>query len=305
MHDPLILTRTLRASGDTTRGLERAARSGRLTRVRPGAYVVAEHWAQLDSEARHRIAMDAYAATSRRPVVFAVESAAALLGIPVVGEWPDLPRVIIGSTQSQRARVGVSPRWRDLGHGDATLAGRVGATSLVRTTLDLAAERDLPSGVAAVDHLLRVDPGAGDELRALLARLRPFRGARKVDAALGVATGLAESPLESVSLLRILQLGFDAPAQQVDITVERRRYRVDFFWPEAGVIGEADGRHKYDDPDALWQEKRREDDLRAVSSGFARWDWSDAWRGEPLARRLERAGLRRSTRKASRHALRV
>lgn len=40
-------------------------------------------------------------------------------------------------------------------------------------------------------------------------------------------------------------------------------HRVDFHWRHRRVIGEVDGRIKYEDgPGTLWEEKLREDDLR-------------------------------------------
>jgi hypothetical protein len=53
--------------------------------------------------------------------------------------------------------------------------------------------------------------------------------------------------------------------------------RVDFYWEEFGVIGEADGRSKYAEPGALYAEKRREDRLRrhAGCRELIRWGWTD------------------------------
>src|SRR5207248_1080239 len=66
------------------------------------------------------------------------------------------------------------------------------------------------------------------------------------------ADRLAESPLESVVRGRCVLLELPMPRLQVwvdDFT------RADFFWPEHGVVGEADGRVKYADADALMRER--------------------------------------------------
>lgn len=104
-------------------------------------------------------------------------------------------------------------------------------------------------------------------------------------------------------MVRFWEFGFPLPEQQKHfIGLAGQHYDVDFYWKEIDSIGESDGRIKYEDPrylrgrtpeQALWDEKQREDELRAQVSGFIRWPWDEAWRGTPLARRLERAGLRR------------
>lgn len=202
-------------------------------------------------------------------------------------------------------------RWGPVPATDVVAIEGMLATSPARTAIDVAAARDLASGVAAIDHVVRTYGVSLARLRERVEAERPFRGARKVDAALGLATGLAESALESLSLVRIRQLGFDAPEQQVTFAVDDVRYRADFVWPgtesHPRLIGEADGRTKYRDrPDeAFWQEKRREDDLRSVAERFVRWDWADAWGGIGLARKLQRAGLRADPRIASQYAFRT
>ena len=55
------------------------------------------------------------------------------------------------------------------------------------------------------------------------------------------------------------------------------------------MVGEADGRLKYDTREVLYAEKRREDRLRALGLAVIRWGWSDLAgkeAGERLRRRL-------------------
>jgi hypothetical protein len=203
--------------------------------------------------------------------------------------------------------VATSTRWDEYDSAEIVEVDDRLATSPARTAIALAAERSLESGVAAFDHVARVHGVDLAALRNQVAAHLPFRGGRKAEAALRIATGAAESALESLSLVRIHQLGFPRPRQQVEFVVEGVRYRTDFFWPEFGVIGEADGRSKFaaDPVETMWLEKRREDALRMASAGFARWGWDDAWLGRPLAVRLERAGLTADPRNASKYAFRM
>lgn len=307
MHGALILSRVLRSAGESTRHLERGTRDGRFVRVRPGAFIAADTWEGMPDRERHLVAVEAFAATSRSAVVFSGESAAALLGIPLVGGWPRQPRVAVGSRSPRRARVDAVTRWNPVPTSDVVAVGDLLCTCPAATALDLAVHRDLVAGVAAVDHVMRVHGITLSELQARVEALRPFRGVRKVDAVLGLATGLAENPFESLSRVRILQLGFEPPQEQVEFRIDGHLYRVDFFWPRLRIVGEADGRVKYQGGSAttLWEEKLREDALRTVVDKVVRWDWDEAWLGGPLARKLERAGLRPDPRNASKYAFRM
>lgn len=307
MHDELVFARALRVSGSSPRSSERAVRSGDLVRVRPGVMIPSRVWKAAAPGDRHRIAMDALAATARRPPIFAVESAAAVHGIPIVGEWPALPRIAVTDGSMRRPRVLTSVRWGPVPESEIVDVGDYRATTPARTVLALAAERGAESGVVAIDHVVRRCGISLEALRSWTDAHRPFSGVRHVDVSLRIATGTSESVLESLSLLRMHQLGFPRPEQQVEFRVDGASFRVDFVWPEYGVIGEADGRSKYDSApaDVVWEEKIREDALRSVSSGFARWNWGDAWAGGGLARKLERAGLIADPRNASKYAFRM
>lgn len=297
---PLILSAHLRTRGESSRHVERGARHGDFVRVRPGAYLPSTEWERLRPRERHLAAMAAVAQTSRRRLLFCDESAAALRGIPVLGGWSSRPHLVDHVGHRRAALVGVVTRCVELRDDEVVAVGGVLATSPLRTALDLAAARGFLAGVVAFDHVL--GPVFGilrDEAVVRLAEMRPFRGVKRADAALSVATGLSESPLESLSLGQLHLLGFPAPRQQVGFTVDGRRYRADFHFEDDDVIGEADGRSKYgpdsDVPAAvehLWAEKDREDALRSVTRGFARWRWDHALGGTILAQRLRRAGVR-------------
>ncbi|MBO9567999.1 MAG: hypothetical protein J7503_04155 [Cellulomonas iranensis] len=115
------------------------------------------------------------------------------------------------------------------------------------------------------------------------------------------ASGLAESPGESLSRARMIEIGLVLPALQAEMRDSRGLIgRVDFWWPTLGIVGEFDGRVKYrrdevDDrrspDDRLWDEKLREDRLRAAGSRVVRWTWDDAWDVARFADVMRRAGV--------------
>ncbi|HEY0168110.1 MAG TPA: hypothetical protein VGB75_13795 [Jatrophihabitans sp.] len=91
----------------------------------------------------------------------------------------------------------------------------------------------------------------------------------------------------------------ELPRTQAELFSTDGRFltRVDFYWPDLGVVGEADGREKYTDQE-LWREKRRQEALTDRGVVLARWGWSEARRPAllraTLLRAFHRAGQLRS-----------
>jgi hypothetical protein len=88
----------------------------------------------------------------------------------------------------------------------------------------------------------------------------------------------AESVLESISRVRLCKRGLPEPILQQEFHDQRGFVgRVDMWWPQWRLIGEADGMGKYDDPQDLRREKIREDRLRALGLSVVRWTWNEIW----------------------------
>lgn len=291
MDAALITTRDLRRRGESTRGLERGVRTGHFVRLRPGVYLPTAEWTAAPAERRHRLLMDAFSSSVSYDPVFSHESAALVHGIPVVGDWPRVPHTLEREPEavSRRARPGVVVH-RPLHWMEPTWVGSDRVTGVTDTAIALAASRSLMTGVAALDHVLARGV-THEQIEDIVGLRRPFHGATRVLRALGIATGLAESPLESISLVPIALADLPRPEQQVEVVARGKPYRLDFFWPQFGVAGEADGRGKYRSPDDLWAEKQRQDALRAIDISVARWGWEEARAGSPMLERLGEAGI--------------
>ena len=131
--------------------------------------------------------------------------------------------------------------------------------------------------VATLDAVAWQDDQAIERLTALAERWPRLAGAGVLRAALPLVRTGAQTPLESLSRLRLVRCGLPEPRLQVSLHDRDGLIGyVDMLFDELGVVGEADGVLKYDGRDALVAEKRREDRIRADGFGVVRWGWPDA-----------------------------
>ncbi|MGL3200351.1 MULTISPECIES: hypothetical protein [Curtobacterium] len=296
----LIRTRGLPSA--ERRAVERAATRGLLQRVRPGVLVRAGSLDGLWPEERHLVTLRANAPFIDERAVVSHESACALLGIPVVGDWPDRVHIADATTGTTRVsahfiRHGVRRR------PVATVLDALGlwTSDGARTAVDIAARRPAVTALPIVDHVLRVGLATPETLGREVARLEI--GATKAQSVVEMGSTLSGSPAESLCRVRFRQLGTPEPVQQHEF---RRPGEppaiVDFWFPDQGVVVEVDGRGKYEDPamldgrttaEAHWREKRREDFVRSFPEVrfVLRLSWQDLMRPEQVRDALRRAGV--------------
>lgn len=107
------------------------------------------------------------------------------------------------------------------------------------------------------------------------ARVADVRGRRRVIESLAEADPRLETALESLSWAAFLDAGITLPHPQVSVRgMSGVLWRVDFLFAER-VIGECDGAVKYADPQALWREKKRQEDLEQAGYIVVRWTWEE------------------------------
>ncbi|SDN39342.1 hypothetical protein SAMN05216355_10318 [Actinomyces ruminicola] len=172
--------------------------------------------------------------------------------------------------------------------------------SVVQTLADLGRRRPLRDVLAGFDAMLR----AGRVTKEAIAAAAPKRswGRPRLCRAIEVADPASESPGESLSRAVMIEHHLPMPALQEPVRNERGGLlgRVDFIWPERGVIGEFDGRVKYGRElaggpveEVLLAERRREIDIElATGMRVVRWLWDDAFRERGLLEVLAEAGVR-------------
>ncbi|WP_052590413.1 hypothetical protein [Luteipulveratus mongoliensis] len=270
-------------------------------RLRQGTYVDRTTWQALEPREQLALRVHAVDCLAEDDHLFSHHSAAALWGLPIIGQWPELvehttPAGTAGRTPGVRRR-----RAKNLPEG--VIKDDVLVTAPARTVIDLAREVRLESAVAAADHALRLELCTVEELQAecdLLPKgARRKRNARRV---VCLADPLSESVGESLSRVRMYQLGPPKPVLQINFTDARGLIgRVDFWWEGYALIGEFDGRVKYRVPEGasadeasavLWKEKQREDRLSAGERRVRRWVWDDAYHLERFRQVMDACGLR-------------
>lgn len=258
-----------------------------------GVAVERGDWAALGPLERRQLVVRARAARLQAHGVVSHRSAAALWGLPEHGRTDWRLHVIDPRTTKTHAGRGVVRHVGSIDERDVVLLGGIRTTSMLRTVVDVARTSTFEHAVVVLDHVLHVGALDRSVLEHALTAYAGRRGVRQASAALDFADAAAESPGESISRVTVERLGAPAPVLQHRFDTDRGVFRVDFWWPDAGVIGEFDGRVKYDDRDVLWHEKRREDALRRASrvQGFARWGMAEAGDPASLGALLVAAGL--------------
>ncbi|WOP19882.1 hypothetical protein [Raineyella sp. LH-20] len=175
-------------------------------------------------------------------------------------------------------------------------------TGLARTLVDVARTEGFRPGVVMADHALRLSPdpeGLMGAMRVSIGRLKGASGIGEARRMALFATGAAESPGESLSRIVLSEQHVPIPQLQYRLTLSmpggrRQTYRTDFAWERQKVIGEFDGRTKYEryrrrgetPGDVVFREKVREDAIRAAGWLVVRWTWEDLTRPDQLGRRL-------------------
>lgn len=274
----------------------RLRKAADLVRVRFQVYAPADAWRALRPWERYVARVHAYALVAP-DAIFALESAAALMGLPVFGEPRDVH--VFDVDRSSSTRYGDVVVHTSRNAPAIELRDGIALTTALHTAVGLGRVLPPAFGLAVCDAYAR-HLGDADALAAFgaLARTQVSpRGRRRLQWLHRRTDPGSESAGESVSRAVIEWLGFDDPEVQHEFRHEGKLDRADFFWLRDRVVGESDGYGKYDAPSPremesrLTEEKIREDRLRRYVNGFARWDWSDTLRANPLDSKLRRAGL--------------
>ena len=295
----LFTARDARRAGYEHPEIRHLLSRGTWHRVRRGVYITAEQLLAAEERGR-RHQVDCLAVLlelDRQTAAISHASAARLWGFPV-RRLHVVPEVRLTDPTLSRQGRGYRITQAPLRPGDVTRRGGLPLTSAARTLLDCTRRWALDDAVVALDAALLAGTVGEQQLLAGVREMTGWPGARRAVRAVALADGRAESPLESRGRLRIVGAGLPSPSLQTEIRAEGRLVAiVDAWFDDQAVAVEFDGRVKYTDPwrersagRVLWEEKRREDELRALDIRVARIadaDLDSGWpRTESQLRRL-------------------
>lgn len=308
--DHLTLTRDLDTPGERTNFYSRVHR-GEFVRVCRGAYTPVGVWGSASPAGRYRLRVNAVAALSKEELLFSHHAAAILWQLPLVGPWPTRVHTTGGGPEGGTSTRLIVRHAYAIPESVEEIDG-LRVTGLARTVVDMAAQCSFPAAVALADaalrraqHPLAGTPGSPiirEHLVRAMSHLPLRHSTAKVRKVIEFADGAADRPGESMSRVSMHTAGISPPNLQEPLRgASGKLYRVDFWWPRYNVIGEFDGKDKYQNPEflrgrtaeqALYDEKLREDDLREAGHGMVRWKWDVACSPRLLAAKLYRAGVR-------------
>ena len=273
-------------------------------RLRHGCYcdTVAFIAAQEDERLRHVLFSSLGISALNGPAYAYGVSAAHLHRLELPRECADARIEIVrplGDETRDRARrhAKLSPdiQLRTLRLRAVDLCQVEGVPSIRRTgaAFSAAAYVDLDWAVSILDSAAWEHPESLSEYSEYLELWPAHHGSGVLRNAIPLARCGAQTPLESLSRLRLLRQGLPEPElQQAFHDSAGLIGYVDMYWPELRVIGEADGAVKYTGREVLVAEKLREDRLRALGLSVVRWDWNEIFtRPQEVATRIRSGAL--------------
>ncbi len=200
--------------------------------MRRGVYVVGRP--ELSREGEW---MAALLACGPRSVLSHI-TAAALWGIATESRVESRTVHITGPRTSRRAQSGVKYHQRTISPSEATLQHSLPLTPPSLTLVDLAATfppRRLEAAVNAADRLELITP---QRLREELTAMPPRHGLPALRQLLDRRTfQITDSDLERRFLALVRAAKLPAPLTRQSVS----GFRVDFFWPDLGLVVETDG----------------------------------------------------------------
>ena len=282
---PAFLTSEAAGQGIDSRRLRTAVSRGAVTRVARGLHADPLRWPTEPTERHLLVAL----AAGREVDACALSHVSAALSHGMPTPRGPLPRPSVTVDDHVRSRSPGS--WMTLYRGELpeghveTVDG-VRRTLAPRTVADCARHLSLGDGLAVADFAVRSGQTTPDAVHAMRAFQRRWPGTLRTEQVLELLDPRRESWLESWSAAAFHRMELPRWVPQVNVHDAHDRFlgRVDGYWPELGVVAEADGRGKYlgdvdpsldRSPDAVAQRVlaagEREVGLRASGLGVVRW----------------------------------
>jgi hypothetical protein len=288
--DGVVTLAQARAAGLTVHEVQRMCRSGRWRPLARGGYLVdADLYDGVPRRARIRATVASFG-----------PGAAAVLGTAAELHQIDGLRrsdVIHLSVPGRGARP-VRPSQPDvvvhqlvIAPGQFARVAGIMTTDPLRTVADLILREERYPAVSLLDSALNRRLLGPDDLARLPSVFRGRRGAVAARGYLSEANGLAQSPLETRTRLRCVDGKVPPDALQIEVR-DDDGYLLgvgDLGWRAARVLAEADGRGAHATPEALFDDRRRQNRLLNAGWRVLRFTWSDTLRPDYIPETVRRA----------------
>lgn len=273
-------------AGLDDRRIAGSLRSGHLTRIRHGTYVVTSSFRALSPEQQHLVA--AFSVVDKLGPSVALSHHSAAMAHTGTSWGIDLRTVHVTRLDGRgcRREAGVV---HHVGHvvGDDEIALVDGRQVVrpARAVIESCSLASVESAMVTASFALRVGVCTQDELAERLHLHERWPGMLTVRLGLGAAEPRCESVGEVRSLFMFGVTGVPRPDVQVEIRLADMGLviaRSDYGWWPARHLGEFDGLFKYgrlnpyaDPGESIVREKKREDQIRDQLWGMSRWIWRD------------------------------
>lgn len=301
----LLSLEDLAARGIDRRGAAALVDRGHLRRLRSGLYVERgrdDGVPVFEAQRRDFLDRTRAAALALEPgTVISHGSALALYGLPLYDVPVDRPSATRHRPGGGSRRSCALTCWNLPLDGATAMIDGIPVTTPARAIVDVARTVSLESAVCAGDEAIRRNLVTRRDLQAEADAARGRTGAARARALPALTNGLAESVLESLIRLVLVLGGVPEPELQVVLGVRSgERFRVDLYWREWRLVGEADGFAKYgasrDQIRGSWNaERRRQRQLEEAAYAVIRWTWDDLRHPRQIVRSVETA-MRRQER---------
>ncbi|MCX5042088.1 type IV toxin-antitoxin system AbiEi family antitoxin domain-containing protein [Aldersonia sp. NBC_00410] len=284
MDSSMVRRREALRLGLTDHEIRQQRRHGHWERIGRGCYLSRSVYEESDDSRRHRYLVEATLPGMARAAVLSHQSAAVMYGLPLWNAPLDRVHITRNRRNGGRLRTSLAVHCAPIDDGVARVEG-VLLTSPARTIVDLARTLPFESALVVCEAAVRRFGIHNETLALELERAKHRRGAAGARRLIAMLDAHSESPGESRSRAMILRSHLPLPLGQGVVTAADGRFlgRVDFYFPDHGVVGEFDGRTKYgrtlrpggDSAEVVYAEKLREDNLRDAGFVVVRWTWPE------------------------------
>jgi hypothetical protein len=275
--DGVIAAWQCRNLGMQPNDVKALCRSGRWSRLYRGVYLVD---ADLPGRSSQRAETRAALLSTGPHGVAVFDTAAAIHGIGGLPKPDGQVHVSLPGKHARPRRI-IDKRLElhqlVLRPEETVLVDGIRVTTPLRTVADLIVRLDRFAAVSVMDSALNRGLVTDDEFATLPRLIAGRRGAARARRWIPEADGRAASPLETRVRLRCVDGGV-APD-----TLQHRVYNGygdllgigDLAWLRARVLGEADGVDIHDQPEAVFRDRWRQNELVSAGWTIIRFTWQD------------------------------